>query len=364
MKSSALHCQQSDLCPIGQGPCPGVCVYADIFENIDLGIIVFDMHSAGILFANRCAEDLIGAGIGPHNFQHLKSLFLDRLQCPIPDLVGHSYDIQLDDKLLGYTFYPVSDQRFLWMFMRNITEKMRFESVANAVSTMDNLGYVFSGIRHEIGNPLNSAKMALTVLRESFHDFSRTEALEFVDRSLEELQRVEFLLRSLRNLNMYEKSQPENIHFPHFLDRFVSLVWEDFSQKGITINTAFHPQAKWALVDPRSLQQVLLNIFTNAADALEESVERTIELSTRAGQGFLWVRIVDSGCGISAEELAEIFKPFYTTKVQGTGLGLVICRKMLAQMNCTIEISSTLGQGTRVEISIPEGQADDVEQES
>ena len=213
----------------------------------------------------------------------------------------------------------------------------------------------FSGIRHEIGNPINSAKMALSVLKENLHDFSAEAILEFVERSMDELLRVEFLLKSLRNINMYEKPVVESINLGQFLDRFVSLVWEDFSKSGIRINTTFHPKAQFASVDPRALQQVLLNIFTNAADAMIASEKKTIEVSTLYQRGFVWLQISDTGCGIPEDKVLDIFKPFYTTKMQGTGLGLVISRKMLAQMNCTIDISNNVDGGTTVAISIPEG---------
>ncbi len=359
MASEATTCREAGLCPIGKKTCPGVCIYAEILENIDLGIIVFDLVKEEIVFSNPCAVELLEENKGAQNYPHLKALLLSR-GLPVADSwAGQTFELRLHDKLLGYSIYPIPGERFLWAFIRNITEKMRLESIANAVNTMDNLGYVFSGIRHEIGNPINSAKMALSVLRENIHDFSRETILEFVERSMEELLRVEYLLNSLRNINMYEKPVPEHINLSEFLDRFVSLVWSDFSKNGIRINTTFHPHAQRAYVDPRALQQVLLNIFTNAADAMLHSEKKIIELSTVRQQGFLWVRIRDTGCGVPESKLQEIFKPFFTTKTQGTGLGLVISRKMLAQMNCTIDIRNNRSEGVTVDISIPEGDDND-----
>ncbi len=359
---SAINCQSSGLCPIGKSACPGVCIYSEIFDNIDLGIIVLDLINERVIFANPCAMDLLELSERSTDYAYLKSLLLSGATMGTTHWAGRNFDLQLDDKLLGYSIYPIPGERFVWAFIRNITEKMRLESIANAVNTMDNLGYVFSGIRHEIGNPINSAKMALSVLKENIYDYSTETILEFVERSMDELLRVEFLLKSLRNINMYEKPVVEAINLGKFLDRFVSLIWEDFSKSGIRINTTFHPKAQCAQVDPRALQQVLLNIFTNAADAMATSKRKVIDISTHSQHGFLWLRIRDSGCGIPADKLEDIFKPFYTTKTQGTGLGLVISRKMLAQMNCTIDISSSGDGGTTVAISIPEGGRCDQEE--
>ncbi len=358
---SVLTCRDSGVCPISKNSCPGVCIYAEIFDNIDLGIIVFDLDRDEVVFTNSCAIELLEITIDTIDYHSLKSLLLSGKASLSKYWAGQNFELQLNDKLLGYSIYPIPGERFVWAFIRNITEKMRLESIANAVNTMDNLGYVFSGIRHEIGNPINSAKMALSVLKENIDDFSPETILEFVDRSLEELQRVEFLLKSLRNINMYEKPVVETINLNQFLDRFVSLVWEDFSNSGIRLNTTFHPKAQFACVDPRALQQVLLNIFTNAADAMDGCEYKTIEISTLKQRGLIWLRVSDSGCGIPPGKLEEIFKPFYTTKMQGTGLGLVISRKMLAQMNCTIDISNNPQGGTTVAISIPEGVGNDKE---
>lgn len=352
---SATDCRDSGLCPIGKTACPGVCIYSEIFDNIDLGIVVIDVVKEEVVFANPCSVELLDLDTSPLNYHALSSILLSQEVLSSADWGNRSFDLQLNDKLLGYSIYPIPGERFIWAFIRNITEKMRLESIANAVNTMDNLGYVFSGIRHEIGNPINSAKMALSVLKEGIHDFSTATILEFVERSMEELLRVEFLLKSLRNINMYEKPVPELINLGKFLDRFVSLVWEDFSKSGIRINTTFHPHAQSAFVDPRALQQVLLNIFTNAADAMVASQDKIIEISTMSQRGFVWLQIRDTGCGVPEDKLEEIFKPFYTTKTEGTGLGLVISRKMLAQMNCTIDISNCRQGGTMVAISLPEG---------
>jgi signal transduction histidine kinase len=352
-------CDTTRPCPISKAPCPGVCVYANIFENIDLGIIVFDLVQKSVVFYNPAAGQLFKPTVDPGDFEILSNLLFPGSGEEIfLDACGKCQPIQHNDMILGYSVYPISGNRFLWVFVRDITDKLRLDTLTEAVNAMDNIGYVFSGIRHEIGNPINSAKMALSVLKENFDDFPKEMALEFVNRSLDELQRVEFLLKSLRNINLFETPDLENTDLPDFLDHFISLVWKDFSKKGIRINTEFLPEAKWALVDPRPLQQVLLNVFTNAADALENRCDPTIVVSTARTKGFVWLKVTDNGCGITPKNLKEIFKPFFTTKPHGTGLGLVICRKMLARMNCMIEIESSKNIGTTVSISLPEGRGE------
>jgi PAS domain S-box-containing protein len=238
----------------------------------------------------------------------------------------------------------------------DITEKVRLESIAEAANTMENIGYVFSGIRHEIGNPISSIKMSLSVLAKKVATCPREIIKEYIAWMTSEISRVEYLLKALKNFNMYETPELENVHLDTFMDRFFSLVGEDLARKGVRIEGRIHPDVGLGLVDPRALQQVMLNIISNAGDALQGRENPQIEIEVLKSDGFITIKARDNGRGMSAEQQSEIFKPFRTTKPGGTGLGLVIAKKMLTGMKGTIAIESKLYQGSTVSISIPEGR--------
>jgi PAS domain S-box-containing protein len=256
------------------------------------------------------------------------------------------------------TYSPVKDSsgniRNYVAIKRDITDKLRLESIAEAVNTMNNIGYVFSGIRHEIGNPINSIKMTLGVLKRNFDKYDKADILEYIERALSESARVEYLLKTLRNFNMYETPELQNIDLRSFFDKFSSLVKGDLSlKKGIDFRVSVEQGAEFSYADPRALQQILLNICNNAADALEGRPGPSIEIKVTKLSDMILIRVNDNGAGISMEEQANLFKPFYTTKVNGTGLGLVIVKKMLAGMNGIIEIRSEKNVGTTMDIIIP-----------
>jgi PAS domain S-box-containing protein len=243
--------------------------------------------------------------------------------------------------------------------IRDITGRKQAESIANAVNVMNNIGYVFSGIRHELGNPINSIKTSVSVLNHNIEKYSTESAKVFLDRVLEELDRVEYLLKSLKSFNMYETSDLQDVRLRDFMDRFVLLVEKDFKNKGIIVNVSFSEGAEWAHVDPRALNQVMLNVVTNAADALEGISNPKVDISVkRSGiSDMVSIKVLDNGCGMSEEQLENLFRPFYTSKARGTGLGLVIIKKMISNMKGFIDIKSRRNHGTEVEISIPEGEA-------
>lgn len=241
----------------------------------------------------------------------------------------------------------------------DITEKKRLEAIAEAANLMENLGYIFSGIRHEIGNPINSVKMALSVLSMNLDKYPRSKIREFVHRSQAEILRVEYLLKALRNFSMFESPQVEPVQMSVFMKDFMSLVQQDFSHKGVRIQLCVADNDIYALTDHRAFHQVMLNLLTNAADAFEGHDNPQITIDVRQmSDDLIQVQVSDNGRGMSSTERRNLFRPFYTSKPQGNGLGLVIIKKMLAKMNSTIRIESNPGWGTTVYMSLPAGRMD------
>jgi PAS domain S-box-containing protein len=236
---------------------------------------------------------------------------------------------------------------------RDVTEKVRLESIAEAVNMMDNIGYVFSGVRHEIGNPVNTINMTLSLLKDKLGTIDQQTIEKHLDRALEGITRIDYLLRSLKNFNMYEKQDRKNIFLDEFMNNVLALVNEDFRSKGITILLFRDPNAEVCYADPRALQQVLLNLLTNAVDALGGRRNPNVNISLCKQDSSIRLRVEDNGSGMSEETQKNLFKPFLTSKAKGTGLGLVIVKKMLAQMNGAIEISSRKDEGTAVDIYLP-----------
>ncbi len=235
----------------------------------------------------------------------------------------------------------------------DITERRRLESIAQAASLMDNLGYVFSGVRHELGNPINTLKITLAVLGKNFDNFPPEKTKSFLDQAAAEIGKMEFLLKSLKNFNMYEHLEPEKIEVSVFFEKFLALVEEDFRRKGIKMEMLLPEEGVAAHADPRALQQVLLNLMTNAADALDGMPQPVITINVRKAKEGVLIEVKDNGRGIPEKEFKNLFKPFCTTKPKGTGLGLAIVKKMITRMNGDVEINSQEGKGTAVRLHLP-----------
>lgn len=261
------------------------------------------------------------------------------------------------------TVSPVRDKNNVILnyvtISRDITHKKRLESIAEASNLMKNFGYIFSGIRHEIGNPINSLKMALTVLKRNIDSYSLEKTLSFVDRSLAEVTRIEYLLKMLKNFSLYEKPKIEETNLCEFMGKFTSLAEEDFERRGIHIRFEEPEVALFAWTDPRALHHIMLNIIINAADALSKQEIPFINISLHQKVHDVVIKVADNGCGMTEEEAEQLFKPFYTTKEGGTGLGLVIVKNMLAKMGGSIGIDSTKNVGTTIHLTLPKTRTSD-----
>ncbi|HMW00969.1 MAG TPA: PAS domain S-box protein [Acidobacteriota bacterium] len=234
---------------------------------------------------------------------------------------------------------------------RDVTEKRRLESIAEAVNMMDNVGYIFSGIRHEMGNPINSVKTALTFLKINNGQCQPETVSKYVDRALSEVSRVEYLLRTLRTFSMHENPQLERVDLTLFIQKFFALVSDDFGRRGILLERYFAPGLPFVKIDQRALHQVLMNLFSNSADALEGSEDPKIKISAFVKDKRVWIEIEDNGVGMIEEQVLNLFKPFHTSKPHGTGLGLVITKRMVTRMNGTITVTSRPSVGTTVGLS-------------
>ena len=236
---------------------------------------------------------------------------------------------------------------------RDQTEKNRLESIAEAANLMDNVGFVFSGIRHELGNPLNSLKMAISVLLRQLDDLSLDKIREFLNRSMGEIKRMEYLLYSLKNFNVLEGQEITFTDLTAFLENFKRVHEEDLLATGVRMEIHIEHDAQ-SMIDERALHQVFLNLLTNSMNAFQDTPDPLISLHLlKKDTPFAQIIFQDNGCGIPDQVKQQLFKPFFTTRAKGTGLGLTIVKKMLTSMNCTVRIQGKEGLGTSVIITLP-----------
>lgn len=245
---------------------------------------------------------------------------------------------------------PLDRDLFL-MLMRDITTETRMESMALSVNWMNSLGAVFSGIRHEIGNPINSIKLTLDLLKGAIGRDSSQTVQTYLNRLDGEIERIEFLLRSLKSFNSHEQVTLQTFSLTTFLDKFKPLVEKECQTRNILLDFIVRGDP-YADADPRALCQILINLIENAMAAVEYNTYKNIVISVHELSGRPQVIVRDNGIGMDKSTLERLYTPFYTTKKGGTGLGLVLVKKLLIKMSATIDITSKVKEGTSATLTL------------
>ncbi len=231
------------------------------------------------------------------------------------------------------------------------------------------LGEMAAGFAHEINNPLQiinneQALMADIVaeLKES-GDLKESDSLAELEDSMNEIHtqiaRCTKITQAI--LKFGRKSEPvlKNVDLEPFIDEVVSMIEKKAAVHGIKINQDIAKDTPTIRVDPGQLQQVLINLFNNAIDAiLTRHGSSGGLLNIRTGpneKGKAEISVSDNGCGISPEDMKKIFSPFFTTKPvgKGTGLGLSVCYGIINSMGGSMEVESEPGAGTTFFVRLP-----------
>ena len=219
------------------------------------------------------------------------------------------------------------------------------------------LGAVASGLAHEIRNPLNSLYINSQILAEML-----TALPETTDRKEELLALARANMKVTGRLNdilseFLRFARPTATEFVVAdLNRVVAdtlrFLEVDFARRGIELDSSFYPEPLPLFADEKQLRQVLLNILLNAEEAIDKE-QKIIRVTTGSERGRPFVRVTDNGRGIPREVRKQIFQLFFSTRKNGTGLGLPIVRKIVREHGGKIGIRSREGRGTTVTISLP-----------
>jgi len=225
------------------------------------------------------------------------------------------------------------------------------------------VGELSAGVAHEINNPLAiilTERQLLLDLLDQTDDLNvdiKDALLASLSQVDNQVQRCKRITQSLLRFARRTTSVIEPVDLNLFLREVIELVEREARSSGIKFISEFEEDLKPLLSDPSQLQQVFLNIITNAIDAHDDKPYGTIRVQTEQNgpESGLKVIISDTGSGIKPENLDKIFDPFFTTKPvgKGTGLGLSICYSIIANLGGNIIVESEPGQGTRFSIHLP-----------
>lgn len=235
----------------------------------------------------------------------------------------------------------------IYTVIRDITERKKTQELLINSEKLSVSGQLAAGIAHEIRNPLAAIKGFLQLMK-SGHP-AKQEYLVIIS---EEMSRIEDILSELLMLAkpQISKHMPKDIG--QLIQQIVILLGTQANLKSIEVKVSIDDELPLLVCDENQIKQVIINFIKNALEATASG--GVIKVSVRKlGQSAIEIVIRDTGCGISKDRLARLGEPFYTTKEKGTGLGLMVSRRIIESHGGTFSISSTVNVGTSVTITFP-----------
>ena len=238
---------------------------------------------------------------------------------------------------------------------RDVTERRQIEGQLMAADRMVSIGTLAAGVAHEINNPLSYVVANLALLADELGT-SGSETAEILAAAQDGAERVRQIVRDLKTFSRADESVQGDIDIHHVLDAVANLSWNEIRHRARLVKD-YGKSLPLVQGNEGRLGQVFLNLMVNAAQAMPEGAvaRNEIRLCTRSEGSRLIVEVRDTGPGITAEHQQHLFEPFFTTKPVGvgTGLGLFICKNIIASLGGTISVRSTPGEGTLFTVELP-----------
>ena len=224
---------------------------------------------------------------------------------------------------------------------------------------MASLGTLTSGVAHELNNPLNNISTSIQILMEELEEGDLAFQKELLTETENQIERARDIVKALLEFSRARSFSPHPVYFKEVVGQTLKLISGEVPAN-VRI-TELVPNYIKAKMDPRRIQQVLINLIMNGLQAMEDGGELHIVAweEEDEDQGFRF-RVKDTGKGIRPEDLPKIFDPFFTTKGgahkdvgQGSGLGLSVSRGIIEQHGGRIEVESEVGKGTTFTVFLP-----------
>ncbi|MCB0281990.1 MAG: HAMP domain-containing protein [Calditrichaeota bacterium] len=305
--------------------------------------ILFESHFRQIQLLNQDLKNLI-----TNVYDNEKNIVAREMILWMPDgrdVLARvtTFVFKENDKLNG-VLLTIKDQKLINELQRNLQRSMKFGVIANLASS----------ISHEIKNPLSSMAIHAEILNVRFQEME-IENRDVIEKSLDVLQnevkRLNRIISQFFNLARVKKTDLNLININKVIEDVITLVQQQAIERNIKINLSLNNEVDHVYGDPDQLKQVFLNIILNAFQAIHHNGQTDIR--TRQEGSSILVEIEDNGAGMSHEVKERLFELYFTTKHDGGGIGMAICKNIVEAHEGKITFDSTEGKGTIFTIALP-----------
>jgi two-component system sensor histidine kinase HydH len=335
----------------------------NVVENMPIGLLAMDTDGRIASF-NQTAETVLQLSSREVLGKRAVEVLPQQLECLVrqleteEEIIEKEVECPLEDGKIIPLDVSVSllegdDATFLGyiILFRDLTEVQSLKREVERSRRLASLGRLAAGVAHEIRNPLSSIKGFATYFKEKYREIP--EDLKTAEIMVQEVERLNRVIGQLLEFARPVEIRKKPVSIQHVLQHSLKTVEREAQSKNIEIKTSFSPQIKEVHTDPDRINQVFLNLYLNAIEAMEDGGILSVDLGRDEDRRSVKIAITDTGVGIHEEDLVHIFDPYFTTKQSGTGLGLAIVHKIIESHRGEVRVESEPGRGTTFSIFLP-----------
>jgi two-component system, sporulation sensor kinase E len=328
-----------------------------VFQALREGVILLD-EEGRVTYVNDAACKFFGFDgeriVGQQLSGGMRGLDWNELRKP-GTVVSRDLEISYPDlRYLNFYVTAIDDSpgHGFVMLIRDITETRKLTEEKIESERISALTMLAAGVAHELGNPLNSLTIHMQLLERRLKSGKGIAKLqEHVDVAQAELKRLDTIITQFLAAIRPTQPQLQPTQVNDLIEESIRFLSPELEQQKVRASTDLRHDAPKLPLDAGQMKQVLYNLIRNGIQAMPQGGQLVV--SSAFNDYELLITVADQGKGISAEGMSHLFQPFFSTRKTGTGLGLLIVRRIIREHGGEIDISSREGEGTRVTIALP-----------
>ncbi len=330
-----------------------------VFHALQEGVIMLD-QAGKVTYVNRAACQFFGLQeeqvVGQQLAQGIRNLDWNELSQP-GTVVSRDLEVFYpENRYLNFYITAIDDSAptmgFV-MLIRDVTETRKRTEEQIESERLNAFTMLAAGVAHELGNPLNSLTIHLQLLERRLKKMgTKGDAMrEHLDVATGEIRRLDTIIEQFLSAIRPTQPQLQRTQIQELLDESLRFLKPETDRAKVTVKLDLRTDMPAMPLDANQIKQAFYNLIRNACQAMPDG--GTLTVSGTFTDFEVRISFADTGKGISADQMGKLFQPFATTRSTGTGLGLLIVRRIIREHGGEIDIESREGKGTRVSLWLP-----------